>query len=1737
MLKKNIFLLFIFLFISTITKGITYYSVSGLVPNLTTSWKTNRDGSGTSPVNFTSGDVFIIQGSALAPGGVAHALTTSAIWSISGVGSKLWIESGAILTANHQITIDLLTTWQIDAGGKYIHNHTTSSPQTTTFAGTESFNDEATIEFKVLPSTNYVFIECFKACTNGFPNIIWNMAANDATNYIWDSDGSSTFTFRGDLTISSTGTGKVVMISNENDNYILQGDFIISSGLVEFHRDASSSNASLSVYGNMQLHNNASFDFSPNGSTSSITFNLKGNFTNNASGYFKSTNLPIIWNFNGTGSTQVYDMSSSNYNSTNFIDWTIASAAVVQLASDLVLPATSTSVDQFVCNGTLIFGTGSTDGSTSFNVEISTASSDAGDNFTLAANATLKITSVDGILPSSTAGNIRVGWNNSGRISLSSSANYYYVGSSAQVTGIGLPSTVKDFGINTTTSSAVSLSSNLIVSGTCYMTKGSLNLNTKVLSYGISGALCYNSSSATQTTADAEFPVTGGPVKLIINNTFTNQNVTLHADRTLSASDTALSLRNGKLLLSGKDLTLSGTNVQIGGSNFSDTKMIVTGTGYLIRVFGSGNSNAFTYPIGATNKYSPVTLDFSTASANMTIGLRVSGTDYSQNTADNRISRYWTYSFSGATTYSYTATYSYATVNDVVGNEASLKLAYYANNDWNIISGSSAGSFMISSGSLNQTTGPLTTGYVYTGRHNTISAEPNSYPSAFTASGASSSTIRLDFSAASTINNTFGYLILRRQDGTFPTASNINDGTAPTALTLPSGTTLVANINSVSTSLYLDNGLTAQTIYHYAIIPYNFENSLYNYRTTATVPSDSAVTSVIASNMTFTSCTTTQPAAFTRLVGQNTFDNGIIRMNVVVSGSDNPISVTAFTFNTNGSTNVADISNAKLYYVGTSTSTNLKTISKTQFGSTVLNPNGTFTINDGVQLLQPGTNYFILTYSISPTATLEHLVDAQCTSITVGGIARTPNAQNPSGDRMIANSWGGGTIGNTTNWSTSTNWSSSTIPGNSGNAFISGGLSYYPVLSVTDTLKNIIIESGATLTINSGNSLKVSGDLNCEGNINASGANITLYGANNQSLIGNGLNFSTLIINKSAATIVTMGDDVSCANNLTLTSGILNISDYTLSTADIASTSGILNGGTTSNVTVTGTSNLPEITNGINNLTIVAGTTTLTGNNLVTGILTLGANTLNIGNFSFKIKGSSPTKLIGGNIIATSGKIEFENNTLITLPTQLFSSSSIQHLIMNGVGGITLSDDVNLTGNLELINGTINSNGKKIIISGNSITKNNGLIDLSNSSSEIEFTHSGIINLPAFALSNNINKLILNTSGSLNLGSPYNVTGNLTLTNGLLILGANNLTLGGNLIGGSSSSYVFTNSSGNFIIANVNKNTNYTFPIGNTGYTPAVIRFANQGTFTNVSVSSNVAISSEGIPTMNPVNAYHINRFWTIEPSGTLSGYSYDIDLTYLESDINGSGTETTLMPVKKSDEQWYKPIGSSFTDGIEQGSGSINSVANLLTWSGLSTFSKFGATGNAINPLPVELISFSSACNNGVVELNWKTISEKNTLKFVLQKSTDALSWVDVKEVKAAGNSNALLNYQITDYNDLKDQMYYRIKMIDNDGKFKLTNVIAANCIVSKTNFSTYPNPSNSNSSIFLFQTIKNDVKVLHVTIYNSEGREVFSTENLIENNNYQYAISTELSPGIYLFKLLDANNKVHLLKHVVID
>lgn len=146
--------------------------------------------------------------------------------------------------------------------------------------------------------------------------------------------------------------------------------------------------------------------------------------------------------------------------------------------------------------------------------------------------------------------------------------------------------------------------------------------------------------------------------------------------------------------------------------------------------------------------------------------------------------------------------------------------------------------------------------------------------------------------------------------------------------------------------------------------------------------------------MVYDSSTTTQ--ANTASVNAGTFQNEVVGVRIYTSGSLSPLSVTSFTFNTAGTSSATnDILNAQLW----STSNNALFATTTQIGSTVANPNGSFTFTVSTQLLQ-GVNYFWLTYDVKSTATAPDVIDASCTSITVG-TPKTPAVTAPAGNRPI----------------------------------------------------------------------------------------------------------------------------------------------------------------------------------------------------------------------------------------------------------------------------------------------------------------------------------------------------------------------------------------------------------------------------------------------------------------------------------------------------------------------------------------------------------------------------------------------------------------------------------------------------------------------------------------------------------------------------------------------------------------
>ncbi|MEX2232460.1 MAG: Ig-like domain-containing protein, partial [Cyclobacteriaceae bacterium] len=128
----------------------------------------------------------------------------------------------------------------------------------------------------------------------------------------------------------------------------------------------------------------------------------------------------------------------------------------------------------------------------------------------------------------------------------------------------------------------------------------------------------------------------------------------------------------------------------------------------------------------------------------------------------------------------------------------------------------------------------------YTGENDffTLALQPTSHAASLSANAIATDEIELTFPAASSITNADGYIILINQ-GSAAALTNLDDGS------LPDGANdFLVRINSTSTTTYIATGLTLNTNYHFAIVPYNREgdDDTYNYLTTAGFPTANATT-------------------------------------------------------------------------------------------------------------------------------------------------------------------------------------------------------------------------------------------------------------------------------------------------------------------------------------------------------------------------------------------------------------------------------------------------------------------------------------------------------------------------------------------------------------------------------------------------------------------------------------------------------------------------------------------------------------------------------------------------------------------------------------------------------------------------------------------------------------------------------------------------------------------------------
>jgi Secretion system C-terminal sorting domain len=133
-----------------------------------------------------------------------------------------------------------------------------------------------------------------------------------------------------------------------------------------------------------------------------------------------------------------------------------------------------------------------------------------------------------------------------------------------------------------------------------------------------------------------------------------------------------------------------------------------------------------------------------------------------------------------------------------------------------------------------------------------------------------------------------------------------------------------------------------------------------------------------------------------------------------------------------------------------------------------------------------------------------------------------------------------------------------------------------------------------------------------------------------------------------------------------------------------------------------------------------------------------------------------------------------------------------------------------------------------------------------------------------------------------------------------------------------------------------------------------------------------------------------------------------------------------------------------------------------------------------------------------------------------------------------AAANQPGLHNYAFTD-NDMSALgvpfVYYRLKLIDIDGRFVYSNIITL-IVDSKHNIMFYPNPVMDNATLTITFT---EPEYLQARIIDNVGRVVRQQQwNVVPGNTSLHVNVSQLAGGMYFLELKGKtlNRRIQFLK-----
>jgi hypothetical protein len=184
--------------------------------------------------------------------------------------------------------------------------------------------------------------------------------------------------------------------------------------------------------------------------------------------------------------------------------------------------------------------------------------------------------------------------------------------------------------------------------------------------------------------------------------------------------------------------------------------------------------------------------------------------------------------------------------------------------------------------------------------------------------------------------------------------------------------------------------------------------------------------------------------------------------------------------------------------------------------------------------------------------------------------------------------------------------------------------------------------------------------------------------------------------------------------------------------------------------------------------------------------------------------------------------------------------------------------------------------------------------------------------------------------------------------------------------------------------------------------------------------------------------------------------------------------------------------------------------------------FDDFRVTGTAAQaPLPVTFVGFGARKTDAGVELIWNVAGERDVQSYIVERSVTGANFAKLGEV-AASNSNV---YSFVDNQPANGTVFYRIKEVDVDGKFRYSTIVRLN-LSRNSNLRAYPSPAKDEVTIEHAITTKGSL-----SITTSDGRVIKQIDVRPELNQTIINISN-LKAGLYIVRFVNANGQAETTK-----